>query len=376
MTSGGRISMYIEPMQIARQAIETMMRKFCAEELPPKGRFHYHQGVFLSGVWNCGVLMNENRYLDYVKAWVDARIDAQGRISEYDPGQMDDIQPGILLFPLYERTGDKKYKLALDTLAPAVTAMPKNPDGGNWHKAWCERQMWLDGLYMGGPILAEYGRKFDEPEYYDFVIKQVNLMRAHTRDPKTGLWYHAYDDARAQVWADKRTGCSPEFWGRSVGWVAVALQDDLEFIPKTHPKHSELVNIETDLLKSVAGYQSEEGRWYQVIDKGGYSGNWLENSCSCLFAAAFARAVLRGYLPMEYGRIARKAYNAVCASLDHDGENLLVNNVCIGTGVGDYDFYIARPTSVNDLHGVGAFLLMCAEIEKFSAFARLQETAF
>lgn len=32
--------------------------------------------------------------------------------------------------------------------------------------------------------------------------------------------------------------------------------------------------------------------------------------------------------------------------------------------VGDYDHYIHRPVSANDLHGVGAFLLMCEECEQ------------
>lgn len=32
--------------------------------------------------------------------------------------------------------------------------------------------------------------------------------------------------------------------------------------------------------------------------------------------------------------------------------------------LGDYEFYCARPTSTNDLHGVGAFLLMCGEVER------------
>ena len=38
--------------------------------------------------------------------------------------------------------------------------------------------------------------------------------------------------------------------------------------------------------------------------------------------------------------------------------------MCIGTGVGDYEHYLARPTSANDLHGMGAFILMCQEAEQ------------
>ena len=61
---------------------------------------------------------------------------------------------------------------------------------------------------------------------------------------------------------------------------------------------------------------------------------------------------------------ARKGYEGVVQSLEWEGEDLLVGGVCIGTGVGNYEHYINRPTSVNDLHGVGAFLIMCTECEK------------
>ena len=50
------------------------------------------------------------------------------------------------------------------------------------------------------------------------------------------------------------------------------------------------------------------------------------------------------------------------ASLEYDGEDVLIGHVCIGTGVGNYKHYCDRPVSVNDLHGVGAFLIMCTEV--------------
>ena len=51
-------------------------------------------------------------------------------------------------------------------------------------------------------------------------------------------------------------------------------------------------------------------------------------------------------------------------SLEWRGEDLLIGHVCIGTGVGDYRHYCERPVSVNDLHGVGAFLLLCTEMQR------------
>lgn len=353
-----------EPLFYAKASVETMMRKFKVEDLPPKGHFHYHQGVFLSGVYKTYQACGERKYFQYIKDWVDSSLDANGVPIDFEKGHLDDLQPGILLFPLYRETGDVKYKRGLDLLVTALKAMPRNETGGFWHKTDLPDQMWLDGLYMGGPIGAEYGACFDAPEYFDLVAEQVLLMEQATKDERTGLLYHAWDSSRAEPWADKETGLSAEFWGRSIGWVPVAVLDDLDFIPADHEKRSEMERFARELLQAVCRYQSDQGRWYQVVDKGGQEGNWLETSCSCLFVAAICKAVGKGILPGSYLEQARKGYEGVIASLGWDGEDLLVGDVCIGTGVGDYKHYCDRPTSVNDLHGVGAFLIMCAEIQK------------
>lgn len=356
-----------KPVDYAKMACDTMMRKFKAEDLPPKGRFHYHQGVFLSGVQKTYDLCKDEKYYHYIKDWVDSIIDVKGEIHTFDPGQLDDIQPGILLFFLFGKTGERRYKIALDTLLPCIMNTKRNAEGGLWHKESCPDQMWLDGLYMAGPISAEYAFRFHKEEYMNLAIEQALLMEKKTRDEKTGLWYHAYDCSRKMPWADKETGLAPEFWGRSIGWVPVAILDELEFVPKNRPEYKELGRLVHDLLTAVIRYQDEEsGLWYQVVDKGGQEGNWLETSCTCLFSAAIAKAVRTGLLEKSNLAYARKGFEGVIDRLKWDGDDLLVDNICIGTGVGNYEHYCKRPTSTNDLHGMGAFLIMCAEIEEIA----------
>ena len=266
-------------VEYAQMACDTMMRKFAPEDLPPKDRFHYHQGVFLSGVQKTWHLTGDKKYYEYYKAWVDHEVRPDGTIIQWDPGQMDDIQPGILLYELYEKTGDERYKKALDVLVPTIYNLPKTPEGGLWHKdPSCPNQMWLDGLYMGGPICAEYAAKFNHPEYFDFVTNQALLMEKFTKDEKTGLWYHAYDASRKASWADPVTGKSSEFWGRSIGWVPIAMLDELAFLPENHKDRKEIIRLTVDLLTALIPYQDEKtGLWYQVVDKGGQEGNWVES---------------------------------------------------------------------------------------------------
>lgn len=348
-------------LALAREACDTMMRKFAPQDLPPKGHFHYHQGVFLSGVLAVYALCGEQAYFDYAKAWVDSLVDENGHVHGYSRHEMDDLQPGILLYPILEKTGDARYRRALDELAGAFMDYPRNKQGGLYHKKDLTCQMWLDGLYMGGPLCAQYAQLTGNQWYYDLVVQQAVMMRDNTRESDTGLWKHAYDETRTMPWADKTTGRSPEFWGRSMGWVPVALCDDIAAFPEGDLRAETLKGLLVQLLSAVVKYQDgDSGLWYQVLNKGGQAGNWLESSCTCLFSCAMFRAHKMGILDETYRDAAARGFQGVTARLARDENGLLIGNICVGTGVGDYPFYCARPTSVNDLHGAGAFLLMCA----------------
>lgn len=350
----------------ATELCGTMMRKYAAKDIPPVGKFHYHQGVFLSGMYHVYEVCGEEKYYGYVKDWVDSLVDENGAVRDLDRTMLDGIQPGILLFPLYRRTGDRRYKAALDTLMPILRDWPCNPVGGFWHTEKFQNEMWLDGLYMAGPLEAQYSAEFGEASYIETAVKQIILMRNHMQDKDTKLLYHGWDYFKKCSWANKETGLSPEVWGRALGWYVVAILDILTFLPENHPKRQEIIDIEREVLAAIARYQdTESGMWYQVVDKGGQDGNWLESSCSALFSYALAKAVRMGVMDKAYLDAARRGFGGIVRhSLAEDGGGLLMKDICIGTCICDYNKYISRPTSVNDLHGVGAFLLLCAELAK------------
>ncbi|WP_349774544.1 glycoside hydrolase family 88/105 protein [Paenibacillus cellulositrophicus] len=351
------------PIQWAEQACEALMAKFEPEQLPPD-RFHYHQGVFLSGMEKCWRQTGKDQYFDYIKRWVDSQILADGSIKKYNPDELDDIQPGVLLFNLFEQTGDERYKQALHTLVPLLKSWRTNPSGGFWHKGHCPNQMWLDGLYMAGPIAVQFGKTFGDSKYFDMMAYQAILMSKKTKDPNTGLMYHGWDETKEASWADPETGLAPEFWGRAIGWYPVALLEMFEHLPEDHKDKAELTVILQDLLAALPKYQDPvSGLWYQVVDKGDRPDNWLESSCTALYVHAIAKAVRFGYLDESYLEYAWKGYQGVIDTLKFDENGrVIIGQICIGTGIGDYAHYIARPTSENDLHGAGAFILMCTEM--------------
>ena len=99
------------PLQWGELACDTLMSKFDAKDLPPAGRFHYHQGVFLLGMEQCLKQNKKDKYFNYIKNWVNSIISVDGTITKYDPGQLDDIQPGILLYSLYEKQAMSVIKM-------------------------------------------------------------------------------------------------------------------------------------------------------------------------------------------------------------------------------------------------------------------------
>lgn len=353
-------------LKYGKMACDTMMRKFDAADLPPKGGFHYHAGVFLSGMMNVYSVCGDEKYYEYMKKWVDSIVIAPGRIDYYNLGVLDDYMAGILLFQLYERTGDEKYAETLHMMLLNIRNWRRNKYGGFWHTIWTDGQMWLDSLYMGGPIQALYAKKFNRPEFIKEAANQAIIMYEHMQNKDTKLLHHAWDSNIELPWADKQTGLSSEIWGRALGWYVVSVLDIMECMNPEWKEYKYLKEIEKEVLGAVYRYQSKKNNlWYQVVDKENFPGNWPEASCSMLFVYAAAKGVRMGIIDKEYLDKALDGFQAVTDTfIKILGEELLITGVCVGTGINDYEGYVNRPTSVNDLHGMGAFLLMCAEIAR------------
>jgi unsaturated rhamnogalacturonyl hydrolase len=338
-------------------------------------RWTYEQGVALTGVEAVWLNTGDGRYFDYIKRIVDKFIADDGTIKTYkqDEYNIDNVQSGRLLLMLYKVTGQEKYAKAAGHLRDQLRTHPRTSEGGFWHKKIYPSQMWLDGLYMGEPFYAEYAATFDEAEAFEDIAKQFILMERHARDAKTGLLYHGWDESKQQRWADKTTGRSPHFWGRAMGWYAMALVDTIEHFPADHPRRAELIAILGRLAAAVEKYQEpKSGLWYQVLDKGGEKGNYLEASAAAMFVYSLGKAVKLGFLPESYLRVAQKGWAGMQRQFVEDapggGINFKGTVSVAGLGGnpyrdGSYEYYLSEKVVTNDAKGVGAFLMAAAEME-------------
>ncbi|MCF6408429.1 glycoside hydrolase family 88/105 protein [Pseudalkalibacillus salsuginis] len=352
------------PLEWAKSACNSLMNTYEPSELPPDGRWHYHQGVFLVSMLQLREKIGGGHYFDYIKAYVDHNIDENGNFL-WNRKELDAIQAGLLLFQLDKETGDSRYQTAAGKLKNMFPTLNRTSDGGFWHKDHYPYQMWLDGLYMGGVFAMNYDKEYNEPALLDMVLEQERLMREHTKDDVTGLYHHAWDESRKQPWADSETGKSPEFWGRAIGWYGITFNEILDFLPDSHENRPEIEKALKDLVHSLIKYQDPQtGMWYQVVDRMDDEDNWLETSCSALFVYTIARAVKGGFVDPELKEYAVKGYRGLLKQMKFDSEGLFVMpEICIGTGVGDYKHYVERPRTDNDLHGVGSFVLASIEMQ-------------
>jgi unsaturated rhamnogalacturonyl hydrolase len=339
-------------------------------------RWHYEPGVALLAIQRVWEQTGDLRYFEYIQRNIDEFIDEAGNIRTYrlEEYNLDQINQGKVLFMLYQETGEPRYKNAAFLLRDQMKTHPRTAESGYWHKKIYPNQMWLDGLYMAEPFLAQVAHVFNEPEIFDDIAHQITLFDRHARDAQTGLLYHAWDSARIQQWADPQTGCSPHFWGRAIGWFMMTLPDILDYFPKDHPKRDEIIQAFKDTAVAILAVQEEaSGVWYQILNQGDRPGNYLEASASCMFVYALAKGVRLGYLDSAYFPAARRGYQGILEQFIEVDENGWVNLLGIvsvgGLGGnpyrdGSFEYYISEPVVSNDYKGFGPFVMASVEIER------------
>jgi unsaturated rhamnogalacturonyl hydrolase len=341
----------------------------------PAPKWDYKIGMILTAYEKIYHKTNDPKYFDYIKGYADKLIDSNGAFQNFDPKDhnIDFINAGKILFNLYDVTKEQKYLTALQTLRKQFDNHPRTPSGGFWHKKIYPNQMWLDGLYMGEPFYARYTATFEGGEKLNDVALQFELLYKHAFDKKTGLYFHAWDESKQMPWANKVTGTAPHIWLRALGWYGMALVDALDYFPKDHPKHKELVQYLNELATAVSKYQDKSGLWHQVPNLPTKKGNYLEASGSSMLVYFLAKGAHKGYLPAKFETVAIKGFNGLTTKLiktDPDG-TLHITQVCASAGLGgnpyrdgSFDYYINEKIKTDNSHGLGAFLLASIELDK------------
>jgi len=316
------------------------------------------------------------KYSEYAKAYIDYFVQKDGTINGHKltDYNIDRVRPGLNMLDLYKRTGDEKYKKAIETLINQMETQPRTNSGGFWHKKIYPYQMWLDGIYMGSPFLARYAKDFNQPKWFNEVAFQIQEIYKETLDANTGLLYHAWDESREQHWCNPETGQSKHFWSRAEGWYVMAIVDVLDYLPENHPERTAIIEILNKVCTALLKVQDEKtGLWYQVLNMGGKEGNYLEASGTAMFIYTFAKGAKNGYLDKKYLDIANNALDGMVNVMVKPGNDGLpiLTNTCGACGLGgnpyreaDYNYYVTEKQVDNDQKGVAPFILAAIELNK------------
>lgn len=319
-------------------------------------------------------------------------------------GSLDDLNAAKLYLPLRQLSAtDGKYNntatygnttTALDKavtglqnhnrdcrIASGTTAEKEGYDvtGGWWHKKVYNNQMWLDGQYMGGVLLAQLinykgnGENVIGTDDWDIAVKQLNIIWNMCWNKAEQLMYHAFDanagtnsNSHSETWAGltSKEGTakyqSSTYWARACGWYFLALVDMLEEMDKAEisrddARYTTIKNHLDDLAAGLKRWQdSNTGGWYQILNEDGtfsaseYNNgkahaqtyNYIESSATAIFAAGYLKAIRLGYLEeSKYTETAQAAYrcmvNLFFATDNNDKDKVHIFGSCRSAGLGN-----------------------------------------
>lgn len=345
-----------------------------AQGKPPK--WNYIDGCMMISLYRLYEWTGNREYFDFVKNFIDYYVGGNGEILGFkeEDYNLDNVNEGRVLFDLFDETGDEKYLKAIETVYGQLARQPKNSKGSFWHKKIYPNQVWLDGLFMAQIFYYRYltMKGFSAAP----VLEQFRNVERFMKDGRTGLYYHGYDETRKAFWANPDTGLSANFWLRSLGWYIAALADIAAYLPAHSPEKAEFTKYLKNALDSVFAFEDgEKHMFWQVADKGGEAGNYLETSGSALIAYAALRGANAELLSNDYFEKGKEVFDGICREYLRKSESgsIELGGICLVAGLGpenkphrdgSYAYYVSEPVVSTDAKGVAPFIMAFVELKK------------
>jgi unsaturated rhamnogalacturonyl hydrolase len=412
----------------SQQAVESLALKTFLSNTKPQQLATAHWD-YVPGLVALSVLKayeqypEKTEYYDTVKAYAEHSLNGQDTIPVHY-SYIDDLAAGKIFFTLYETEKKRGRQADAERYKQAVThfrnklkynhlRIQEGLEGAGFfiHKPIYPNQMWLDGLFMGAPMYAGwqhyFGRELGEKDNFDSwsdIAHQFKTIHQHTYDAEKQLNYHVWaadPNEASAFWAkkdDPHKGCSPEFWGRGMGWYFAALTDVLEWMPKTHPDYANLLKITQQVAAGLARYQDKtSGCWYQLLQHDshtksnpagdtilgkvynqGEKSNYLEASASSMFTYAYLKGIRLGILDKKtYVPVAGKAYRGLIHEFIRKNQTGGIDIIqsCASAGLGPakdpsrcgtINYYLCGKDvaiTQNEGKAIGAFILASLEFE-------------
>ena len=355
--------------------LDSYLTEYLSDYKNYKDYWNYEDGCIIVGCIDMYRATGEEKYRDFVLKYVDANVQPDGSIPRFNMKQYatDNINPGKALFFALDETGDEKYQKAIEFHMTRISQHPRCDCGNFWHKENYPYQVWLDGLYMVQPFYMMYEKRFDHNAHLQDIISQFRNVRKYLFDDAKQLYYHAWDERKVQKWANPNTGCSPNFWLRSMGWYLMSLIDCIEYCDEQLFEHRKyLIDLFREAVRGILDYMDKDHKlFYQVIDHPEYPGNYLESSGSAMIAYSLLKGSrLRVLNPEKYAVVGKAVMEHLVQEklvTDDQGEQHF-SGICRVAGLGPGEkrdgsigYYLSEEICSDDAKGVGPLMMAYSE---------------
>jgi len=309
-------------------------------------------------------------YFDYIKTAMDKTYHAANGKTP------NAIASGLGLAFLYRITKDIKYKNKADKIYADYLKIHRTKEGAVSHLALVT-ELWDDTIFMIGQYLLAMYEATGEEKYLDELAKQIRLHRDKLQVKEWGLWVHGWDMAgrghcmfcSQMGWADKATYRSAEMWGRGNGWIIVTLSDALAIIPRDNPLWEEMAGYLKEMIVHLPELQDQKtGHWYQLPVRKDEPKNFIESSCTAMFAYGITSALQLGIVnDGAYKSSIANAYRGLrqYSLVPKSDRYLITQNICTATCIGDKNYYFKRAVQKGKPYGIGMFIQFGDKYERY-----------
>lgn len=339
------------------------------EALMPANEYKWDwgQATMLNAIvhqYRCSKDGDKEIYLSYIKSAINSVLDD---INGKHPNAVASGHGVAFLAGLNEDLG-KIYKPFAEKIFSDYLLTPRTSKGAVSHRTESV-ELWDDTIYMCSMFFFEMYRLTGDNLYLEHFIHQYKLHKEALADKNIHLWVHGWDAdnidyqdrcSMKEWWKITPERKSKEFWGRGNGWIFMALADAL----RTYPKNSNEWQYFANELKNMSGIlpdlqDSETGLWYQLPLHKNDPGNFLESSCSAMFGYALTVGILEGVLSKKiYLPVINKVYNGLKKyATVSEGKYLAPSKVCLGTCIGDKEYYYKRSVGIGVNYAVGSYIM-------------------
>lgn len=279
--------------------------------------FEWQNGVGFYAVIQAGNKLGTDRYIRFVKEWVDFHLQK----GLPDPS-INSTSPFLSILEIYLSTGEQTYFDLCEARAEFIMTQAIRTDEGAFEHTVLEKnhkftqQIWADTLFMGVLFLAKWGVQTNNESYLEEAVDQFLIHYKYLTDSQTGLIFHGYS-------CIERSNLSAVRWGRANGWALIAMVELLDILPDHHHQKQRLLTLYSRHMNAVLSYQNADGSFYTVLDQ---RKTYKETTIVSAVAFSLRRGMKRAYLDASY----QPAYNKALDYLMHQVTTTGVVEGCSG----------------------------------------------